>query len=542
MATSSTAYARNSKPLTERKQPRIEKSSSKIEPKKIGVGLVAGCCLALLTYLSLAKLFSIYSPVFDVTVLSASNSSPSISNSSSSPNLSEPKGAISNENMKSMETDNDPVLDIPVVPKDTEKVQVEATLRDSNSKTDENNGKETPKGKTESKIACDENGKDEGFPYARPTVCEMTGDLRISPKEKSVFLVSSSQQSTVFDQSGEKKVRPYARKDDFLLPSVVEVTVKSVKPESDVPKCTKKYNVPAVIFSVAGYTGNFFHDMSDVLIPLFLTTSHFKGEVQYFITNYKPWWVHRYQPLLSKLSNYDVINFDEDEEVHCFPHSFLGLIRDRDLIIYPNPTRNPRNYSMVNFTKFLRDSLSLKRDRPIILGESLKQKPRMLIISRAGTRKLLNQKEVAAMAEGLGFQVIIKEASPDQLQSFAELVNSCDVLLAVHGAGITNQIFLPTEAVMVQIVPWGKMDWMATNFYGQPARDMKLRYVEYYIDKDESTLIEKYPSDHIVFTDPMAIHAQGWGQLAEIIMKQDVKVNLTRFRPSLLEALDLLQE
>jgi Glycosyltransferase 61 len=392
-----------------------------------------------------------------------------------------------------------------------------------------------------SKIACDENTVDEGFPYARPIVCEMAGDLRISPKEKSVFLVSSSQDSMVFDQNGEKKVRPYARKDDFLLPSVVEVTVKSIKPESQVPKCTKKYNVAAVIFSVAGYTGNFFHDMVDVLIPLFLTTSHFKGEVQFFITNFKPWYVDRYQPLLSKLSNYDVINFDEDDEVHCFPHGFVGLIRDRDLIIYPNPTRNPRNYSMVTFNSFLRNALSLKRDRPIILGESPKKKPRMLIISRTSTRKLLNQKQVAAMAEELGFEVIIKEAYPD-LKSFAELVNTCDVLLAVHGAGITNQVFLPTEAVMVQIVPWGKMDWMATNFYGQPARDMKLRYVEYYIDKDETTLKEKYPSDHLVFTDPMAIHAQGWGSLAEIIMKQDVRVNLTRFRPSLLQALDLLQE
>jgi hypothetical protein len=64
MATSSTAYARNSKPITERKQPKIVKNLSKFEPKKLGIGLVAGCCLALLTYISLAKLFSIYSPVF----------------------------------------------------------------------------------------------------------------------------------------------------------------------------------------------------------------------------------------------------------------------------------------------------------------------------------------------------------------------------------------------------------------------------------------------------------------------------------------------
>ncbi|KAJ3692399.1 hypothetical protein LUZ60_012749 [Juncus effusus] len=369
----------------------------------------------------------------------------------------------------------------------------------------------------------------------------MTGDLRIGPKQKSIFYVSSSEQSTAFDQNGEKKIRPYARKDLFLLPSVVEVAVKSVKPESEIPQCTKNYNVPAVVFSIAGYTGNFFHDMADVLIPLFLTSSHFKGEVQYFITNYKPWWVNRYQPILRKLSNYEVINFDSEEAVHCFPHAFLGLIRDRDLIIYPNPTRNPRGYSMVNYTSFLRDALSLKRDRPIILGELSKKKPKMLIISRVGTRKLLNQREVAALAEDLGFEVVLTEASTE-LVSFAELVNSCDVLLAVHGAGLTNQIFLPTKGVLVQIVPWGKMDWQATNFYGQPARDMQLRYVEYYVEKEESSLIEKYPRDHLVFTDPMAIHAQGWGALSEIIMKQDVKVNLTRFRPTLLETLDLLQE
>jgi hypothetical protein len=59
------------------------------------------------------------------------------------------------------------------------------------------------------------------------------------------------------------------------------------------------------------------------------------------------------------------------------------------------------------------------------------------------------------------------------------------VLLAVHGARRTSQIFLPTGAVLVQIVPWGKMDWMATNFYGQPARDMRLGYVERYVSEEE---------------------------------------------------------
>ena len=80
---------------------------------------------------------------------------------------------------------------------------------------------------------------------------------------------------------------------------------------------------------------------------------------------------------------------------------------------------------------------------------------------------------VAALCEMLGFDVTVSEAGGD-VREFAEKVNSADVLLAVHGAGMTNQIFLPTGAVLVQIVPWGKMDWMATNFYGQPARTLQM--------------------------------------------------------------------
>jgi hypothetical protein len=392
----------------------------------------------------------------------------------------------------------------------------------------------------DTKIKCDENGVDEGFPYARPSVCELYGDVRVSPKQKTIYVVNPSGAGG-FDENGEKRLRPYARKDDFLLPGVVEVTIKSVPSEAAAPKCTKQHAVPAVVFSVAGYTDNFFHDMTDAMIPLFLTTAHLKGEVQILITNYKPWWVQKYTPLLRKLSNYDVINFDEDAGVHCFPQGYLGLYRDRDLIISPHPTRNPRNYTMVDYNRFLRDALELRRDRPSVLGEEPGMRPRMLIISRAGTRKLLNLEEVAAAATELGFNVTVAEAGAD-VPAFAALVNSADVLLAVHGAGLTNQIFLPAEAVVVQIVPWGNMDWMATNFYGQPARDMQLRYVEYYVGEEETSLKHNYSRDHMVFKDPKALHAQGWQTLAATIMKQDVEVNLTRFRPILLQALDRLQQ
>jgi len=75
----STAYSRPSKPpgpaAGERKGPRLAKELGRIEPKKLGIGLVAGCCLALLTYLSFARLFAIYSPVFGMAFESDSPTS-----------------------------------------------------------------------------------------------------------------------------------------------------------------------------------------------------------------------------------------------------------------------------------------------------------------------------------------------------------------------------------------------------------------------------------------------------------------------------------
>lgn len=399
---------------------------------------------------------------------------------------------------------------------------------------------EAPKPK--SKISCDDKSKDEGFPYARPIVCHLSGDVRVSPATSSVTLTMPLQQG----EAAARRIRPYARRDDFLLPLVREVAITSAASEGDAPSCNVSHGVPAVIFSIGGYTGNFFHDMADVLVPLYLTTFHFKGKVQLFVANYKQWWIQKYKPVLRRLSHRAVVDFDSDGDVHCFDHVIVGLVRDRDLILGQHPTRNPKGYTMVDFTRFLRHAYGLRRDKPMVLGETSGKKPRMLIISRRRTRKLLNLRQVAAMARELGFEVVVSEAGvgggSGGVKRFASAVNSCDVLVGVHGAGLTNQAFLPRGGVVVQIVPWGRMEWMATNFYGAPAAAMELRYVEYHVAAEESSLARRYSREHAVFRDPMAIHGQGWKALADIVMTQDVKLNLRRFRPTLLRVLDLLQD
>ncbi|KAI3910479.1 hypothetical protein MKX01_034873 [Papaver californicum] len=148
------------------------------------------------------------------------------------------------------------------------------------------------------------------------------------------------------------------------------------------------------------------------------------------------------------------------------------------------------------------------------------------------------------MARSLGYEVIVADPRSGMNYSrFAEVVSTCDVMLGVHGAGLTNIVFLPINAILIQIVPLGGLEWACRTDFGEPATDMKLRYLEYKISEKESSLIEQYPSDHAVFRDPRSITKQGWNALKDIYLdKQDVHIDVHRFRPTLLKALQLLHK
>ncbi|KAI7984949.1 Alpha-1,3-arabinosyltransferase XAT3 [Camellia lanceoleosa] len=81
------------------------------------------------------------------------------------------------------------------------------------------------------------------------------------------------------------------------------------------------------------------------------------------------------------------------------------------------------------------------------------------------------------------------------------------------------------------------MEWLANTDFGQPAKDMNLNYIEYKIGEKDSSLREQYPRDHQVFRDPNAIIKQGWLAFRAVYLdKQDVKLDVRRFRGTLIEA------
>ncbi|KAG6508830.1 alpha-1,3-arabinosyltransferase XAT3-like isoform X1 [Zingiber officinale] len=370
-------------------------------------------------------------------------------------------------------------------------------------------------------------------------VCEAAGDVRIVGKNTRMVYVAPPPDG---NREGESwTIKPYARKWDVGSGgSVREVTLRLVNDYGDDGRCAVNYSIPALVFAIGGWSGiNFFHDFGDVLVPLFQSAAPFSGEVQLLVANNKPGWVQKFRPYFDKLSRYPVIEFDEDDAVRCFPRVTLGLRCSSIEDFQMEPAKSPQGYSMVDFAEFTRSAFGLPRKRPTLLpeplvgGEQSTAKARLMLIARAKTRRFTNVEEIVRMAEGAGFEVVVTEAS-DDIAKFSRVVNSCDVLMGVHGSALTNMVFLPRGGVVIQVVPWGKLDWIAGHYFRDPAKQMEVKYLEYSINEEETTLSEQYPREHAVFKDPMSVHHQGWDTFSRIFLKeQNVRLNVTRFRPFL---------
>ncbi|KAL6199408.1 hypothetical protein ACLB2K_029192 [Fragaria x ananassa] len=254
-----------------------------------------------------------------------------------------------------------------------------------------------------------------------------------------------------YEAKSEYKLKPYARKEDetaMKLVTPVRILHGNISP----PSCDFIHQVPAVIFSSGGFTGNVFHEFNEIIIPLFLTCYHFQSRVQFVITDFKPWWVEKYSRVLSHLSSPDVLNPVNNGSVHCFPGAVLGLRYHDNLAL--NYTEIPGGYSMLDFKQFLRESFMLKMKH---VSEMNRQKPVLMLLSRRGAREFLNEDKMVKMMEALGFQVIA--ATPNQplnLDTFSGLVNSCSVIVGAHGAGLTNAVFLPSKAVLAHVLSEGR--------------------------------------------------------------------------------------
>ncbi|XP_057811330.1 alpha-1,3-arabinosyltransferase XAT3-like [Salvia miltiorrhiza] len=288
------------------------------------------------------------------------------------------------------------------------------------------------------------------------------------------------------------------------------------------PPCEFHHDVPAVVFS-SGYIGNSYHEMSEIIIPLFLTTKHFQSRVVFIIEDYQPSFIAKYSTILTRLSAHELMNPAANATVHCFPASIVGLKYHGILAL--NPRDIPGGYGMPEFRHFMFETFGLRIEHVSQIA-----RPRLLLLSRKRTRRFLNEDEIINMIKDVGFQVIV-------------LINSCNVLLGVHGAGLTNGVFLPRGAVIIQVEPLN-LEYFSKVIFEDNARAMGMQYLRYKIEDYESSLLKVFGRNSSVITDTSSVYRHH-GILASrdvFYDQQNVKLNLARFRETVVKALSIVTD
>lgn len=158
----------------------------------------------------------------------------------------------------------------------------------------------------------------------------------------------------------------------------------------------------------------------------------------------------------------------------------LGL--DRDKFVYANLRDRFEADTLVLPSTPARDShamvapwvISWLRETFLPKGLAAAKKRSYISRKQATTRRILNEEQLWALLESLGFEKVYLEdlLVEDQVKLFAQ--SSC--IVAPHGAGLTNLIFASPGTKVIEMFP-GEVD----NFcYSQLASQLKLNY-QYFV-------------------------------------------------------------
>ncbi|GAQ80674.1 Glycosyltransferase family 61 protein [Klebsormidium nitens] len=358
--------------------------------------------------------------------------------------------------------------------------------------------------------------------------CTLRGDVRVDFRAGEIFLVARHPDTP----RGSLAVRPYARKWDApVMATVTEQKLRAVDARAEpalAPRCTADRDSPGVLFSAGGHSGAIFHDFNEVLLPLFQTTQAFQREVTLIISDLKgPWWF-RAPPAESfagtftrhpiKLMGSSRDTAGKMQGVGCFPSLIVGL-KD-NFCLYDELGGRDERSEMNSVHAFRRGEV-----------------PLLCMVQRQTTRRLTNYDALRAVALNAGFKVsdvVFENLAP---RESVRTMRACDSLVGVHGAGLSNTLFMRPGSVLLQIIPFG--EHAEVSLVGREFRNVAdvigFAYSECNVPAENSSLWARYKVTDRVLADPRGLWEEDADKAMKMYHSQDVSVPETVFEELLRE-------
>lgn len=256
----------------------------------------------------------------------------------------------------------------------------------------------------------------------------MKGDVHLIPgNSTSVVLYSTHAEPC---RGGDEIIWPYPRKwDNLTLKTVTPMALRSKHVEMNQQSLTDHYAscdvvhlLPLLVFSTGGFTGNPYHDFNDVILPVYINSRKYRGDVVFGITDVRDWWLEKFSSFFRLLTKHKIININATDQIHCFREAVVGLRVHAELAIFPSQMSH--NETIKDFQNLLHQAFGVDSEEQFansssgcLLANVNKSSSRhhcrlrLVLFARKQSRMILNQDQVVKLARGEGFKVEVLEPS-----------------------------------------------------------------------------------------------------------------------------------
>lgn len=236
-------------------------------------------------------------------------------------------------------------------------------------------------------------------------------------------------------------------------------------------------------------TGGYYHWVTEICPRLWVAKQYTDPKLpllvpQYFLDKWS------FAESFFKAFNREIITFKENEVIHVENLTFIGqtggVMNCQPVSIHASTTLLKNHY--------------LKNEK--ITNEKVER----IYISRnkSGKRTILNENEIIPILEEYGFRIIHSEeyTLEEQIQLFSNATH----LLSIHGAGLTNMVFMPPNSKIIEI-RHEEVNPMLNFFYAL-AHTFDMNY--YYVfgnNKGDTLPNENRPEDKSLHVNVEMLHS-----------------------------------